>query len=114
MTIMNYYDNNKYKHNNVQSGDVSGRYYIYIYTYIHKLLNYSYVQINNTIDTSCDMARRCTVYTVQTLANKILWWLLLNYKQIFTNHTTKTKKHFLAITYWKGLTYESKERTSVR
>ena len=62
MTIMNYYDNNKYKHNNVQSGDVSGRYYIYIYTYIHKLLNYSYVQINNTIDTSCDIARWCTLY----------------------------------------------------
>ena len=82
MTIMNYYDNNKYKHNNVQSGDVSGRYYIYIYTYIHKLLNYSYVQINNTIDTSCDIARWCT-----DTCKQILWWLLLNYKQIFTNHT---------------------------
>ena len=26
-------------------------------------------------------------YTVQTLANKILWLLLRYYKQFFTNHT---------------------------
>ena len=42
-----------------------GTRYIYIYLYT-SCLNYSYVQINNTIDTSCEMARWCTVHCTDT------------------------------------------------